>query len=299
MFNSQILRLVISLAAFVLSAQAQTSDSTKIYLWTEGAPLAKGTEEIDKPSITVYFPAKEKATGAAVLICPGGGYVALALNHEGWQVAKWYNDLGITAIILRYRVNSWDHQKYQYPAQWMDVSKAMRMVRTKAQDWKLNPQKIGVMGFSAGGHLASCLGTMYDEGNPKAKDPIEKFSNKPDFMVLVYPVISFNTKHASVFSRGNFAGENASQSFVDSMSTYSRVTSKTPPTFIMFTDEDKVNAMNGILFYTALKENKVSAELHIYERGPHGYGIYPKEERIADWTERLKNWLRNREWIIK
>lgn len=278
---------------------AQTRDSVKIYLWPDGAPLAQGTEEVDKPSATVYFPSKEKATGAAVLICPGGGYVSLALNHEGWQVAKWYNDQGITAIILRYRIGTWDHKKYQHPAPFIDVTRAMRLVRSKAAAWNLNPEKIGVMGFSAGGHLASCLGTMYDGGNSKAKDLIEKYSSKPNFMVLVYPVITFRTKHAFAFGRGVLLGDNASQALVDSMSTETRVSTLTPPTFIMYTDEDDINAVNGVLFYLALKENKVPAELHVYERGAHGYGMYPQNERIADWTERLKNWLKNRGGIIK
>ena len=121
----------------VISASAQTRDSVKIYLWPDGAPLAQGNAEEDKPSITVYFPTKEKSTKAAVLICPGGGYVALALNHEGWQVAKWYNDMGITAVILRYRIGTWDHKKYQHPAPFMDVSRAMRLVRSKSKEWNL------------------------------------------------------------------------------------------------------------------------------------------------------------------
>lgn len=278
---------------------AQTADSTKIYLWSEGAPLAQGTSELDKPTITVYFPSKEKATGAAVLICPGGGYVSLALDHEGLQVAKWYNDLGVTAIVLRYRIGTWDHKKYAHPAPFLDVSRAMRLVRSKAKEWNLNSEKIGVMGFSAGGHLASCLGTMYDGGNSKAKDPIDRLTSKPNFMVLVYPVITFRTKHAFTFGRGVLLGDNASPSLVDSMSTETRVSTLTPPTFMMYTDEDDINSMNAVLFYAALKENRVPAELHIYERGAHGYGLYPKSDRFSDWPERLKNWLKNRGGILK
>lgn len=274
-------------------------DTLKLYLWIEGAPLAQGTDELDKPSVTVWFPAKEKATGAAVIICPGGGYVTLALDHEGKQVAKWYNEMGITAIVLRYRYGTWDHKKYQHPAPFLDVSRAMRLVRSKSKEWKINPEKIGIMGFSAGGHLASCLATMWDGGNPKATNAIDKMSSKPNFLALVYPVITFRTKHAFTFGRGVLLGDNASKELIDSMSTEMRVTTNTPPTFIMYTDEDDINAMNGILFYSALKENKVPAELHIYERGAHGYGLYPKDDRIADWTERLKNWLRNRGGYLK
>lgn len=274
-------------------------DTLKLYLWQAGAPLAQGTDELDKPSITVWFPAKEKATGAAVIICPGGGYVTLALDHEGKQVAKWYNEMGITAIVLRYRYGTWDHKKYAHPAPFLDVSRAMRLVRSKSKEWNINPEKIGIMGFSAGGHLASCLATMWDGGNPKASNNVDKYSSKPNFLALVYPVITFRTKHAFTFGRGVLLGENASKELIDSMSTELRVTTNTPPTFIMYTDEDEINAMNGVLFYSALKENKVPAELHIYERGAHGYGLFPKEPSIIDWPERLKNWLKNRGGYLK
>lgn len=289
-----------------LHSSAQTADSIKIYLWPEGAPLAQGTAEEDKPSITIYFPAKEKTSGAGVLICPGGGYVALALGHEGWQVAKWYNEMGVTAAILRYRLGTWDHKKYKHPAPFMDVTRAMRLFRSKAKEYGINPEKIGVMGFSAGGHLASCLSTMFDGGNPKAKDPIEKVSSKPNFSVLVYPVISFRSKHAFEFGRGVLLGDNADPKLVDSMSTETRVTPLTPPTFLMHAADDNVKCENSLLYFTALRENNVPSEIHIYERGGHGYGLYPAErmkggnpERIADWPERLKNWLKNRGGIVK
>lgn len=276
-----------------------SQDTLKLYLWTDAAPLAQGTEELDKPSATVWFPTKEKATGAAVIICPGGGYVTLALDHEGKQVAKWYNDLGITAIVLRYRYGTWDHKKYQHPVPFLDVSRAMRLVRSKSKEWKINPEKIGIMGFSAGGHLASCLATMWDGGNPKASNSIDKYSSKPNFLALVYPVISFRSKYAFSFGRGVLLGENASKELIDSLSTEMKVTTNTPPTYIMYTDEDDINAMNGILFYTALKENRIPAELHIYEKGKHGFGMYPEEPTILNWTETLKNWLKNRGGYLK
>jgi len=294
------------MAATLYLANAQTADSVKIYLWAAGAPLAQGSEEVDKPSITVYFPAKEKASGAGVLLCPGGGYVTLALGHEGWQVAKWYNDMGITVAILRYRLGTWDHKKYKHPAQFMDVTRAMRLFRSKAKEYGLNPEKMGVMGFSAGGHLASMLSTVFDGGNAKAKDPVEKISSKPNFSVLVYPVISFRSKYAFEFGRGVLLGDNADPRSVDSISTETRVSPLTPPTFLMSTADDGVMSENSILYFSALRENKVPVEMHVYERGGHGYGLYPKEqmkdgnpERIADWPERLKNWLRNRGGIIK
>lgn len=274
-------------------------DTLKTYLWEGSAPLSQGTEEVDKPSVTVWFPKKEKSNGAAIVICPGGGYVTLASDHEGRKVAQWYANMGFTAVVLTYRIGTWDHKKYQHPAPFLDVSKAMRYVRFKAKEWKINPEKIGIMGFSAGGHLASCVATMWDGGNPKALNVIDKQSSKPNFLVLVYPVITFRTKFAFAFGRGVLLGENASKEKIDSLSTEMQVSTHTPPTFMMYTDEDDVNAMNSILFYTALKENRVPAELHIFERGKHGFGMYPEEKTIKDWKELLKAWLTNRGIEIK
>lgn len=281
---------------FVSNLFAQ--DTLKTYLWDAQVPLAQGNEEVDKPSTTVYFPTKQKANGAAIVICPGGGYVTLAIDHEGRQVAKWYADMGFTAIVLTYRIGTWDHKKYQHPAPFLDASRAMRYVRFKAKEWKINPEKIGMMGFSAGGHLASCVATMWDGGNPKSTNLIDKQSSKPNFLVLVYPVITFRTKHAFTFGRGVLLGENASKEKIDSLSTEMQVSTHTPPTFMMYTDEDDINAMNAILFYTALKENRIAAELHIFERGKHGFGLFPEESTIKKWPDLLKNWLTNRGLVL-
>lgn len=294
--------LLIFITAVTFLAKAQTADSVKIYLWPEGAPLAQGMEEADKPSITIYFPEKSKSSGAGVLLCPGGGYVTLALEHEGWQTAKWLNQQGITAAILRYRLGTWDHKKYKHPAMIFDATRAMRLFRSKAKEYGLNPEKIGVMGYSAGGHLASCLSNIYDGGNPKAKDPVERVSSKPNFAILIYPVISLKAKYSFEFGRGVLLGDNADPKSVDSLSTETRVTPLTPSTFLMHTSDDGVKCENSLYYFAALRENNVQGcELHIYERGGHGYGLYPLEkettknpERIADWSERLKNWLKNR-----
>ncbi len=288
------------IASFIaLSNSIFAQDSLKTYLWDSQAPLSQGNEEVDKPSVTVYFPTKQKANGAAIVICPGGGYVTLALDHEGRKVAQWYTDLGFTAVVLTYRIGTWDHKKYQHPAPFLDVSRAMRYVRSKSKDWKIDPEKIGIMGFSAGGHLASCVATMWDGGNPKANNTIDKQSSKPNFLVLVYPVITFRTKYAFTFGRGVLLGENASKEKIDSLSTEMQVSTHTPPTFMMYTDEDDINAMNSILFYTALKENRIPAELHIFERGKHGFGLYPEEPTIKKWPDLLKNWLTNRGLVLK
>lgn len=280
----------------VTSHQLCIAQTTKIYLWPEGqVPMSQGSAEEDKPSITAYFPSIETATGASVLICPGGGYVALAVDHEGDSVAKYFNKLGIAAFVLRYRLGTWDHKKYQHPVPMMDASRAMRYIRSRSKEWNLNGEKIGIMGFSAGGHLASSVATHFDAGNPKAKDIVEKYSSRPSFMVLVYPVISFSSKYSFRFSRGVLLGDNASQQLIDSMSTELQVTTLTPPTFLMHANDDGVLAENSVLFYMALREKNVPAELHIYERGGHGFGLGdPKKDAIiATWPDRLKDWLKN------
>jgi acetyl esterase/lipase len=274
----------------------------KIYLWKDGeVPLSQGKEEEDKPSITPYFAPKEKATGAAVLICPGGGYVMLATDHEGDSVAKYFNNLGITAFVLRYRVGTWDHKKYQHPAQKLDAARAMRYIRSKAKVWNINPTKIGIMGFSAGGHLASMIGTGFDGGNEESKDPIERVTDRPNFMILVYPVITMSTPYSFKFGRGVLLGDNACQDQIDSISTELQVTTLTPPTFLMHANDDEVYPENSILFYMALRENKVPAELHIYEKGGHGYGLgdSKKDPIIATWPARLTDWLKNQGAVKK
>lgn len=268
----------------------------KIYLWPEGqVPLSLGSTEEDKPSITAYLPSKEIATGAAVLICPGGGYVALAVDHEGDSVARYYNKLGIAAFVLRYRLGTWDHKKYQHPVPMMDATRAMRYIRSHAKEFNIHPEKLGIMGFSAGGHLASTIGTHFDGGNAKSKDMVEKAGSRPNFMVLVYPVLSMRTKYAFRFSRGVLLGENASQNLIDSLSNEIQVTTLTPPTFMMHANDDGVLPENSVLFYMALREQNVPAELHIYERGGHGFGLGdPKKDPIiSSWPLRLTDWLRN------
>jgi len=281
---------------FLIFSQLGYGQKSKIYLWPEGqVPLSLGSTEEDKPSITAYFPTKESATGAAVLICPGGGYVALAVDHEGDSVARYYNKLGIAAFVLRYRLGTWDHKKYQHPVPMMDATRAMRYIRSHAKEWNIHPEKIGIMGFSAGGHLASTVGTHFDGGNSKSKDVVEKAGSRPNFMVLVYPVLSMRSKYAFRFSRGVLLGENASQNLIDSLSNEIQVTSLTPPTFMMHANDDGVLPENSVLFYMALREQNVPAELHIYERGGHGFGLGdPKKDPIiSSWPLRLTDWLRN------
>ncbi len=272
-----------------------TDDVKPIRLWEGNIPFAKSNDPKDIPSLTPYLPAKEKANGTAVVVCPGGGYGGLAMDHEGVQIAKWLNERGIAAFVLKYRTAQ-NLKPPIHPAPITDAQRAIRMVRAKAGAWGVNPQRIGIWGFSAGGHLASSAATHFDAGNAEASDPIDKVSCRPDFAILCYPVISMKAPYTHSGSRRNLLGENADPKLVESFCNDQAVTKQTPPTFLFHTDEDKgVLPMNSILFYAALKKNGVPAELHIYEKGQHGVGLAPldkfKDKGLAGWPDRLNEWL--------
>jgi len=257
-------------------------------LWPGSAPGAVGTTEADKPNLTVYPAPKATAVRTGVIVFPGGGYVYLAVDHEGDQIARWLNSLGIQAFVLRYRIAP----RYHYPAPFQDAQRAIRFVRAHASDYGIAPDRIGVWGFSAGGHLASTVGTHFDAGDQSAADPIERVSSRPDFLILAYPVISFTTPYAHLGSLHALLGEHPDPKLAASLSNETQVTARTPPTFLFSTDEDKtVPAENSVLFYLALRKAGVPAELHIYERGPHGVGLAPTDAVLATWPQRLKDWL--------
>jgi acetyl esterase/lipase len=278
--------------ALVLCVTLPAADAPKVeLLWPKGAPDAKGTEAADKPTLTIFTPAEGKANGTAVVVCPGGGYAFLADDHEGKQIGEWYAQRGVTAFVLRYRIAP----RYRHPAPLQDAQRAIRTVRARAKEWSIDPKKIGIMGFSAGGHLASTAGTHFDDGKADAADPIDKASCRPDFLVLCYPVITFEPPYAHMGSRNNLIGKDAPAELVKDLSNHLHVTDKTPPTFIFHTDEDKgVVPENAILFYSALKKAKVPAELHIYEKGPHGVGLAQKVPAASSWPDRLADWLKGR-----
>lgn len=258
-------------------------------LWPDGAPGAQGKEPGDIPTITVYLAPADKANGAAVVICPGGGYGALAMNHEGHDVAKWLNSNGVAGIILKYR----HAPKYRHPIPLGDAQRALRLVRFHAKDWKLDPTRVGILGFSAGGHLASTAGTHFDKGQADAKDPVDRLGCRPDFMVLVYPVITFVGPNAHVGSRNNLLGKDQDPKLVESLSNEKQVTADTPPTFLTHTKEDKgVTAANSQMFYDACKKAGVPAEIHLYEKGAHGLGLGPKTLEFSQWPERCVEWMR-------
>lgn len=268
-------------------------DRERILLWPGGAPGAQGDEEKDKPSITVYAPSA--ANGCAVVVCPGGGYAHLAIGHEGKDVGEWLGSFGVTAFVLRYRI-----APYRHPAPMLDVQRAIRTVRSRAKEWRIDPQRIGVMGFSAGGHLASTAATHFDEGDAEAADPVNRTGCRPDFAILVYPVVSFTTEYAHKGSRRNLLGEDPDVKLVRSLSNELQVTKKTPPTFLMHTSGDTgVPAENSILFYLALRKAGVPAEMHVYEKGRHGFGLAPNDPALGTWPGRLKDWLKGRGLLEK
>jgi acetyl esterase/lipase len=276
--------------SIVITSGAFSQDAPRpvpIPLWSEGAPGAKGTQPEDIPTISVYLPDAEKATGAAIVVCPGGGYGHLA-DHEGHTVALWLNKLGITAAVLKYRLGP----RYQHPMMLQDAQRAIRLLRGQASKFNIDPQRIGIMGFSAGGHLASTAATHFDQGSVGATNPVDKVSSRPDLLILGYPVITMLPPYTHQGSRKNLLGENPAQSLVDSLSNEKQVNSTTPPTFIFHTEDDgAVPIENSLMFAAALRTAKVPYEIHIYQHGRHGVGLAQNEAALKSWPDLLGSWL--------
>lgn len=282
-----------------------------VNLWPTEAPGAKqpptGTEKVSKeghitdieiPQYEVYLPDKAKATGAAALIFPGGGYAILAAGHEGKEYAEWLNERGIAGIVVKYRVSGNAALGYQFPVPFLDARRAIRTVRAKAAEWGIDPAKVGVMGSSAGGHLASLCATRFADTFPEeGKDDIDKQNCRPDFAILAYPVISMETGVTHSGSRKNLLGTNPSDDAVEKYSTDKAVTKDTPPVFLVSTSDDGVDCRNSLQFATACKANKVPASLHLFETGGHGYGLHGKGD-LATWPLLLEQWL-NRKFPAK
>jgi acetyl esterase/lipase len=263
-------------------------------LWTNGAPYSVGDPGANQPSLTAYLPPADKATGTAVVICPGGGYGALALGHEGKDVADWLNSRGVAAFVLQYRIVIKDKRPSPlHPAPMLDVQRAIRTVRSQADSYGIQLNRIGVWGFSAGGHLASTAATHFDSGMPKDADPINRQSCRPDFVILAYPVVTLDVATTHGGSRRNLLGPDPDPKLVELMSNEKQVTKDTPPTFLFHTDDDKaVPARNSALFYEALKRHGVPAEMHIYAHGRHGVGLALTDPILSTWPQRLEAWLK-------
>jgi len=244
------------------------------------------------PDIAVYLPSKRFATGQAVIICPGGGYWVLAYDLEGTDIARYFNSIGVAAIVLKYRLPTYGNCIEPHKAPLMDAQRAMRLVRHHASQWNINPSKIGIMGFSAGGHLASTLGTHFDYGNKSATDSVEKESCRPDFMILMYPVISFTDTSMHLGSKEALLGKVADPVLVKYYSNELQVKDDTPPAFFVHADNDNgVPVENTLLMYKALRAKHIPAELHILGEGEHGFGLGGSNEHIASWKNSLKLWL--------
>lgn len=261
--------------------------------FTEGITVI---HRISRPTLTIFLPPNGKGNGTAVIICPGGGYWINAFGHEGLDVARAFNEFGVAAFVLKYRIPNDTTMVDQEIGPLQDAQQAIRLVREHAAEWNVNPNRIGILGFSAGGHLASTAGTHFN----KAVIPdAGKTSLRPDFMVLIYPVISFQQKFGHVGSRDQLIGKNPTAEKTNYYSNELQVTAQTPPTFLVHaSDDDGVNPENSIVFYQSLIRNKVPAELHIYEKGGHGFGMNNKTTGDL-WMERCKNWMAGNGWLVK
>ncbi|MGA3132141.1 MAG: alpha/beta hydrolase [Terracidiphilus sp.] len=263
------------------------------FLWPEGAPGAVGTEEQDKPHLEV-FSGYGPMPRPAVIVCPGGGYRSLAYDKEGTQIAEWLNLRGITAFVLTYRLTP----RYHYPEPLLDGYRSVRWVRSHAAEYHIAPDRIGMWGFSAGGHLVAMVGTHFDDGNPEASDPIDRVSDRPDFVISSYGAVSLQTGIAKPGALSNFFGKPPSPEELNDVSPDLHVTPRTPPFFLYATTPDQsVPVLTAVVFYTALVKAGVPAEMHIFETGPHGTALGRSNPELAEWPTLLENWLRINGWI--
>ena len=292
---------------FSLFASMAFSQNHIIPLWQGTPPFQNPSDQkeeytqqgilrianVQNPSIEVYLPTKQIATGEAVVIFPGGGYGILAYDWEGTDFAKWLNAQGIAGIVVKYRLPLSKSLTDPKEVPLMDAQRAIRLVRHHAAEWSINPAKVGIMGFSAGGHLASTLSTQYAHEVIRTKDAIDALSARPDYSILVYPVISFRDAAAHAGSRKNLLGENPSQELIDRFSGELHVNSQTPPTFLVHAQDDKgVPIENSLLYYQALHKNGVKASLHIYPSGGHGFGFGLGKGAVESWREVLLTWMK-------
>ena len=291
----------------MLASLAATSTSTAvggptvIQLWPEGVPNAKpgiGDEKITDgrisnvsvPTLTFYGPAVDRPNGTAVIICPGGGYGLLSNDREGIQYANWLSTLGVTSFVLKNRLAEFGH-----PAPLQDVLRAVRIVRARAAEFKINPDRIGVMGSSAGGHLAASAGTLFAHADGKTGASLDSVKARPDFLILMYPVITMKDPSAHAGSRENLLGKQPTPELLRLMSVEDQVTADTPPTLLIHTQEDKaVPVENSIVFYQALTRAGVPAEMYLFERGSHGMGMRDGLGTASNWHKRAEEWLNAR-----
>lgn len=281
------------LVAALASAQPspQLADGQVVRLWTGSAPGALGSDDSDIPALTAYVPRTTTAATPAVVICPGGGYRNLASNHEGRQIASYFNSLGVAAFVLRYRLGP----RYHHPIELGDAQRAVRTLRFHAAQWQLDPARIGIVGFSAGGHLAMSASTLFDAGDKNASDPIDRINSRPDFAVLGYPVISMIAPWTHKGSKTNLLGDTPDQTLARKLSGELAVTKDTPQTFLFHTADDPVVPVeNSLHYFLALRQAGVPSEMHVFEKGPHGVGLANDNPALAPWSTLLATWMRGR-----
>jgi acetyl esterase/lipase len=295
------MKLIPVLLAMTATALFASLPPKVIPLWPEGVPGAKpnlGPEKQDnghisnvsEPTLTLYAPAVDKPNGTAVIICPGGGYTNLSVEREGVQYANWLSTLGVTPFVLKYRLKEFGH-----PAPLQDVLRAVRLIRSRSLEFQIDPTRIGVMGSSAGGHLAASAGTLYNEPAGRTGPALDDTSARPDFLILMYPVITMDDPAAHTGSRKALLGVNPSPVWQKLLSLEKQVTAETPPTLLIHTQEDKtVPVENSILFFQALTNAGVPAEMYLFEHGSHGMGMKPGLGTASEWPRRAEEWLRDR-----
>ncbi len=250
--------------------------------------------KVSRPTLTVFLPPKGKGNGTAVIVCPGGGYSHLAMAHEGMEVARLLNGMGVAAFVLKYRLPSDETMTDKTIGPLQDAQRAIQLVRQRAGEWAINPGQVGILGFSAGGHLVSTAGTHFGKATISNKDNI---SLRPDFMILLYPAISFSDSIGHRGSRDNLIGKNPGAPLIQEYSNELQVTEQTPPAFIVHAEDDKtVPVANSLHFYEALLHNKVPAELHIYPKGGHGFGLHNPTTK-DQWADRMSNWMESNGWL--
>lgn len=285
--NSSVGQNIIPLYLGVIPNQVESNEAERLthddIIWIENVQV---------PTLEAYLPKKRSATGMSVIICPGGGYQGLAYDWEGTEIAEWFNTKGIAAFVLKYRLPRSRSLAVGHKAPLQDAQRAMKIVRGNADKWNLSKDKIGVMGFSAGGHLASTLGVHFDKDYDNYKDELSSVSARPDFMLLIYPVISTTSSYMHQGSRDNLIGLNPTRELVNFYSSELHISTNTPPAFLVHSSDDLVvPSMNSILLYEALQEKEIYSEMHIYPSGGHGYGLAVGQGHIEGWPDRLDEWL--------
>ena len=269
---------------------SQKSEDKEVILSTDATRISL----VQTPTLEVFLPTKKSNTGRAVIICPGGGYHNVVYDWEGTDIAKWFNSKGIAAFVLKYRLPNTKSVKVSYEAPLQDAQRALRIVRSQSEKWQINPNKIGIMGFSAGGHVASTLGTQFNNPNKFKETTIDSFFARPDFMILVYPVVTMKLDYTHKGSRLSLLGEHPSEALINQYSNELQVTQNAPPTFIVHSGDDTaVPVENSLNLYKALKDKGVKTEMHIYPEGGHGYSLALGKGYLQTWTDRLYAWLQS------